>query len=60
MKQQIQTMKSKVNPKLEKLVEKRQMLKNKKGDLKKKAKARIDELNEKLRITQASLPEVDQ
>lgn len=34
--------KSKISSKLEKLVEKRQLLKNKKADVKKKAKARID------------------
>lgn len=37
--------KSKISSKLEKLVEKRQMLKNKKVDVKKKAKVKIDELN---------------
>lgn len=48
--------KSKISSKLEKLVEKRLMLKNKKGEIKKKAKARIDELNYEYQLVQASIP----
>lgn len=45
-----------MNSKLEKLVEKRQFLKNKKTDIKKKAKAKIDELNYESQVALASVP----
>jgi hypothetical protein len=38
------------------MVEKRQVLKNKKAEIKKKAKGQIDELNYQLQVAQASVP----
>lgn len=58
--EQLQASKGKVNNKLEKLVERRLALKNRKGEVKKKAKARIDELSYELQLAQASVPEIDE
>ena len=60
MEQQLKENKTKINSKMEKLVQRRQELKNKKADLKKRAKAKIEELTHETEMAEANVPEIDE